>query len=275
MSEFVRPDRGLVIVRSIAPMVPVQRQRRAVDAPSDQVPEGDDLAIMEVRFAPFGTWYPISSWWEGDFVERIQKGAFKKTISENPTPRVMFNHGGDWQIDQKLLGVPSSLTEEDDSPVGVVPLWDTSYNRDLLPGIRAGGYGASFMFQALQESWVEEPGVSDWNPQGLPERTITEVRLFEFGPVTWPANPAATSGIRSATDGHYELMERSDPGAVKALRERIIGSRTSALGRAADQAPASDGLAADDGPERAADGTRTGISAAARRAAILRLGRRD
>ena len=48
-----------------------------------------------------------------------------------------------------------------------VPLLDTSYNRDLLPGLAAGGYGSSFMFRVIQDAWNDEPGVSDHNPKGM------------------------------------------------------------------------------------------------------------
>lgn len=196
----------------------------------------DALAVMEVRFSVFDTWYEVNSWWEGRFLERTQRGAFAKTIAESGLrTKVLFNHGHDFSIGEKLLGQVDSLTEEKDSPVGVVPLFDTSYNRDLLPGLRAGAYGSSFMFRVIKEEWDDEPGRSDHNPEGLPERTITEVRLFEFGPVTWPANPDATSGLRclSGTDQYYEQLRSRDPQRVESLRSRVTSLRTPAPSPAA------------------------------------------
>lgn len=193
--------------------------------------EGDGLGVMEVRFSVFDSWYEINSWWEGRFLERTQRGAFSKTIAESGMrTKVLFNHGHDFHIGEKLLGQVESLSEENDSPVGIVPLFDTSYNRDLLPGLRAGAYGSSFMFRVIKEEWNDEPGRSDHNPEGLPERTITEVRLFEFGPVTWPANPDATAGMRclSGTDQYYEQLRQRDPGRVELLRSRVTSLRTSA-----------------------------------------------
>ena len=38
---------------------------------------------------------------------------------------------------------------------------------------------------------------SAYNPQGLPERTVREVHMQEFGPVTFPAYAGATAGMRS------------------------------------------------------------------------------
>lgn len=214
---------------------------RAADA-------NDALGVMEVRFSVFGTWYEVNSWWEGRFLERTARGSFTKTIAESGLrTKVLFNHGHDFSIGEKLLGQVESLTEEKDSPLGIVPLFDTSYNRDLLPGLRAGAYGSSFMFRVIKEEWDDEPGRSDHNPEGLPERTITEVRLMEFGPVTWPANPDATSGLRcmSGTDQYYEQLRSRDPQRVETLRSRVTSLRTPAptpaatgTGPAAGAAPA-------------------------------------
>lgn len=159
-----------------------------------------------LRFSPFNTWYEINSYWEGRFLERTVPGAFKRTISQAKradgkySTKVLFNHGMDFGVGDKVLGVPTEFAERADSPELIVPLDDTSYNRDLIPGLRSGAYGSSFIFEVLAESWVREPEPSDANPDGLPERTLTEVRVHEAGPVTWPANPAATAGLRSLTD---------------------------------------------------------------------------
>lgn len=193
-------------------------------------PDADDrLATMEVRFSRFNAWYEIDSWWEGRFLERTVKGSFRKTIRESGSSvKVLFNHGHDFVTGDRMLGMIDELREEDDSPLGVVSLFDTSYNRDLLPGLRAGAYGSSFMFRVIKEEWDDEPGRSDHNPDGIPERTIKEVRLFEFGPVTWPANPDATAGLRcvSGTDAYYNQLRARDRQRVDALRSRVAAIRT-------------------------------------------------
>ena len=202
---------------------------------ADEPSTEDVLATMEVRFSVFDSWYEIDSWWEGKFLERTARGAFRKTIadhnarkSESAGVKVLFNHGMDFNIGDKLLGGITSLSEKKDSPLGVVDLDDTSYNRDLLPGLRRGGYGSSFMFRVIRDEWNDEPEKSQDNPNGIPERTIKEVRLFEFGPVTWPANPDATSGLRclTGTDDYYEKLRSRDPHRVDALRARRSALRT-------------------------------------------------
>lgn len=180
--------------------------------------DGDGgMPTMEVRFSTFDTWYEIDSFWEGSFLERTHRGAFADTIREDrESIKTLFNHGFDPQIGDKVLGQITDLREDTDSPVGVVPLFDTTYNRDLLPGLAAGVYGSSFRFRVTGEEWDDEPGTSEDNPKGLPERTITKVRLMEFGPVTFPANPDSTAGLRCMTDTYYERLRQRDTSAFEA-----------------------------------------------------------
>src|SRR5690606_13328279 len=130
------------------------------------------MPTMEVRFSQFGTWYEIDSFWEGQFLERTARGAFAQTIREDGAGvKVLFNHGFDPQIGDKVLGPVDDLREDSDSPVGVVPLFDTAYNRDLIPGLDAGVYGSSFRMRVLRDEWNDEPEPSEHNPKGIPERT--------------------------------------------------------------------------------------------------------
>lgn len=186
------------------------------------------LGVLEGHFCVFNEWTRIRSWYEGDFYERIASGAASKTISEHfaaaqPRVKCLFDHGHDPQIGNKVLGPFEDLAEDDLGVFYAVALLDTSYNRDLAPGIAAGVYGASFRFRVIQESWNEEPGKSAHNPEGLPERTISEFKLYEGGPVTFPAYASATAGMRSLTD---EWLARSlTPSQLDALRtERTPGT---------------------------------------------------
>ncbi len=214
--------RDLAIVRSAVAPVAFLPLQRADQPDEDAPPDEAGMPTMTVRFSVFGTWYPIRSFWEGEFLERVVGGAFRKTITERASQvKVLFNHGTDFHIGDKVLGVPSLLEERADSPYAEVPLLDTSYNRDLAEGLRAGAYGSSFMFNVLRDEWNEEPGRSEHNPEGLPERTITEVRLLEFGPVTWPANPSATSGLRCGTDWYADKLRSRSPERFDEIVERF------------------------------------------------------
>lgn len=170
------------------------------------------MPTLETRFAVFDEWTEIDSWFEGRFMERLAHGAFAKTIRESlDQVKVLYDHGHDFHVGNKVLGPIESITEEKAGPLAVVPLLDTSYNRDLVPGLEAGLYGASFRFRIVKDEWDEEPERSDHNPDGIPERTIKEVRLYEFGPVTFPAYPQATAGLRSLSDRYHRDL-RTHPG---------------------------------------------------------------
>lgn len=204
--------KGLTVLRSGAWLF------RAEDGEAQQE-SSEYLGTMSVKFSPFNTWYEVNSYWEGRFLERTVPGAFRRTIRDAKradgrySTKVLFNHGMDFHIGDKILGVPTEFAEREDSPELVVPLLDTSYNRDLLPGLREGGYGSSFMFEVIRESWDNEPEQSDYNPEGLPERTIREARVFEGGPVTFPASPTATAGMRSValTDAFMQELAMRSP----------------------------------------------------------------
>ncbi len=197
--------------------------RADADPTTDDVePESADDTTMVGHFSRFDDWYEIDSWLEGHFIERTVKGAFAKTIKENrDTVKVAFDHGYDFQIGDKPLGPIDVLREEDEGPYYEVPLLDTDYNRDfVLPALQGrtmdgrkfgSTLGASFRFRVTRDEWVMEPKKSTHNPDGIPERTIKEVRLFEFGPVVYPASPAATAGVRCLTDWYHDRhRERSE-----------------------------------------------------------------
>lgn len=208
-------------------------------APTTRSVDTAAMPEMEVRFSVFNSWYEIDSLWEGTFLERVSPGAFKRTINNSGHQvRALFNHGMDPAVGEQVLGPITSLTEESDSPVGIVRLLDTSYNRDLIPGLDAGVYGSSFRFRVVVDEWNDDPGVSTHNPRGIPERTLKEVRLYEFGPVTFPANPLSTAGLRSATDAYYEHLAASDPVLVAELRSRL--KQTTNLDDTAEPGPVHD-----------------------------------
>jgi HK97 family phage major capsid protein/HK97 family phage prohead protease len=176
------------------------------------------MPTMDGHFSVFDNWYEINSAFEGRFLERIAPGSYKKTFADDASRKnagqkikVLLEHGHDPQVADKPLGVPRSLGEDDHGAAYSVPLLDTSYVRDLIPALEAGAYGSSFRFRVLQDEWVEEPEASDSNPDGIPERTIKEVRVMEFGPTMFPANPEASAGLRSTTDEYYEGLRRRSP----------------------------------------------------------------
>lgn len=205
------------LVRAVLPGV----ELRAAD---------DGTKTLTGHFAVFDEWTEINSAWEGQFLERVAPGAFKKTFRENRGGmKVLFDHGHDPSIGNKPLGAIRNLTEDERGAFYEVDLLDTTYNRDLVPGLEAGLYGASFRFRVMREDYVDQPDPSDYNPQGLPERTIREAKVMEFGPVAFPAYSGATAGVRSLTDEYILRSFLEHP-------ERLKQVLTSFLPAAAEEA---------------------------------------
>lgn len=214
--------RDLEQVRAVDPRVAGVSLRADDDGEGD----GDGAQRLEGHFSVFNRFYEIDSWFEGHFMERIAPGAFKRTFNAAADSKdlhriqVLLEHGHDPQVGDKPLGVPEELAEDDVGARYLARLFDASYVRDLLPALRAGVYGASFRFRPIRDEWNDEPEPSEENPQGIPERTIKEVRVFEFGPTLWPANPSATAGVRSLTDRYYESLRTRDPKTYDSLLAR-------------------------------------------------------
>jgi HK97 family phage major capsid protein/HK97 family phage prohead protease len=205
------------LVRAVYPSVELRA--------NDDEPSG--MPRLVGHFAKFNEWTEIDSLWEGRFMEKIAPGAFKRTFKNNADRiRALFQHGQDPQIGDKPLG-PIEVMEEDDQGARYeVPLLDTSYNRDLIPGLEAGLYGSSFRFSVVKEKLDNKPKKSSHNPEGLPERTVEEARVFEFGPVTFPAYAGATAGVRSLTDVYTLQRFVREP---QRLAETLESLRAAAL----------------------------------------------
>jgi HK97 family phage major capsid protein/HK97 family phage prohead protease len=178
------------------------------------------MPTMTGHFSVFNEWTRIDSAFEGRFMERVAPGAFTKTFKENRDGiRVLLNHGKDPHVGDKPLGSITSLSEDARGAAYEVKLLDTSYNRDIIPGLEAGLYGASFRFRVTKEDFNSKPSRSASNPDAIPERTVREAHVMEFGPVTFPAYAGATAGVRSLTDDYIFDRLTRDPQRLSDLIE--------------------------------------------------------
>jgi hypothetical protein len=180
--------------------------------------EGDgEPPVLFGHFAVFNQPTVIQSFMEGNFIERFAPGAFKKTIGEGrESMKVLFQHGFDYLAGDKPLGPIQELREDEEGVYYEVPLLvEALYVQEILPGLREKLYGASFCFRSVQELFKEDPGVSAANPKGLPERTVTEAAVSEFGPVTFPAYSGASAGVRSIQPVSAPCVSLTDLVALK------------------------------------------------------------
>jgi phage head maturation protease len=144
-------------------------------------------AILDLTFALFDRWTEIDSPVEGHFLERVARGAFRKSIDENiANIRAILSHGKDPSLGQTVLGKIESIREEAEGAVGRIALF-RSVPGLLLDGLRAGVYGASFRGDAIKSKVDYRPKRSEHNPEGLPEITRTEIRLRDIGPTPFAA----------------------------------------------------------------------------------------
>ena len=173
--------------------------------------EGGTGRTLFGHFAVFNRWTEIDSWYEGRFLERILPGAFTRTFAERGDKiRVLYDHGHDPSIGNKPLAAPNELREDGTGAYYEAELFEASYVDDLMPALRAGQLGASFRFKVMAEEWIEPDRASKANPGKLPERSISDIELYEFGPVTFPAYDSATAGVRSGSDQFIERLLKNE-----------------------------------------------------------------
>ena len=167
-------------------------------------PESDGRTLVG-HFATFNSPTEIRSSWEGPpFIETIAPGAFSRTLSDRSDQvRCIYGHGSDPLFGSKPIGTPRSIVEDE---LGARYTVDLYRNADIdgwiIPAARDGQLGASFAFDVVSEEWDHRPADG-----GLPVRTITEAKLYEFGPCPFPAYSDATAGVRSVLASWTDLSD--------------------------------------------------------------------
>lgn len=169
--------------------------------------EGSDGLTLEGHAAVFDTPTEINSW-EGTFVESIKRGAFSKTIRET-TPILQFDHGRHPLVGSIPIGSIKSLREDDQGLYVQARLSNNWLIQPVRDAIADGGItGMSFRFSVVREVWrdaagktvkPDELGQLLWSPgdRGPLQRTLTELKVQELGPVVWPAYSETDVGVRS------------------------------------------------------------------------------
>jgi hypothetical protein len=218
-----------------------------------------DGTELHGHFSKYLKWYRVDSMFEGSFMERIMPGAFDNTIAQHRSQmRVCFNHGFDPSIGDKPLGPIETLDGSGEGAEYGVPLLDTDYNRDqvlpllegrLMNGKRSGSMlGASMAFSATDDTWDMKPRPTQDNPDSLPRRSVNEARVYEFGPVTFPASSSATAGVRSGTDEFIEHLLKDPRFALQLAKRSSLSYVDKAIEAARSRAGAADPATEPDEP---------------------------
>jgi HK97 family phage prohead protease len=144
--------------------------------------------------------------WQGKSeraVERIAPGAFAAAIERGDDVRALFNHDPSLILGRSKAGT-LRLSVDAKGLAYSVDAGDTTIARDVMTHLRRGDVsGSSFGFRVESEKWTESRDAAG-NVSIV--RDILSVRLFDVGPVTFPAYAGASSGVRSA-DGDTSARE--------------------------------------------------------------------
>lgn len=136
--------------------------------------------------------------WPG-FKEVVRRGAFKKTIDESDV-RGLFNHNPDYVLGRNKAKT-LRLSEDDRGLAYTIEPPATDLIRELVvEPIRRGDItGSSFSFDTIRS----ERTITD----EVELRELLEVRLWDVGPVTFPAYPSTDTEIRKALEACNSLDE--------------------------------------------------------------------
>ncbi len=151
----------------------------------------------------FNAWTEINGWFP--FRERIAPGTFIETIA-NDNIRSQFNHDPNHVLGTTLIKT-LNLKEDDRGlyqKTKINP--EDSDAMNVYAKVKRGDVrGQSFQFMVEEEEWHEEEGK-------MPERTILRVKLFDVGPVTFPAYEQTDVSVAQRS---FELYKGQSSGAAQ------------------------------------------------------------
>ena len=171
----------------------------------------DKQPRIEAVAATFGTIASI-----GTFQERIQKGAFTRTLASDNDVVCLFNHDDNLLLGRKSAG---TLTLEE-TELGLqfsCALPDTTVARDVYANLKAGNLReCSFGF------YVNGPDGERWDKQvdGTMLRTLLDVTLFDVSVVVNPAYSGTSAAARNILPDDLEARMAS---AVRSAASNHLG----------------------------------------------------
>lgn len=145
------------------------------------------------------------------FREQIAPGAFGDALKVSDV-RALFNHDPNYILGRQSAGT-LQLSEDDVGLFYEITPPDTQWARDITASIERGDIKeSSFAFSM-------SGGVEEWDDSATPAiRTIRAIgALYDVSPVTYPAYPSATSGVRSQQEVAEEHLNKR----TESLEENI------------------------------------------------------
>lgn len=168
---------------------PVEDESRTIVAPFELIRAADADGLTLTGYAAvFNSPTRINSW-EGDFTEVIAPGAFRHTI-RNSRPIMQYDHGQHPLIGSLPVASIRRLKEDARGLYVEARVFDNWLTEPLRDAIKDQAIsGMSFRFSVVKETWAH---ADDGDV-----RTLNEVKLYELGPVAWPAYSDTSVALRS------------------------------------------------------------------------------
>lgn len=148
----------------------------------------------------------------GGFREKIERGAFAKTLKDGDDVRALVNHDSSLIIGRRSIKTLELVEDKTGLAVEIVPP-DTQTGRDTLELIRTGHLdGMSFGFRTRGDKWETV------NSEEI--RTLTDVELLDVGPVTFPAYPDTSVAVR-CLEARRSEADAADRAATDLRRRKL------------------------------------------------------
>ena len=154
----------------------------------------------------------------GGFRETIKPGTFSRALTEKQDVRGLVDHDSSKIIGRTEAGT-MTLIEDDRGLKYEIDVADTTAGRDIVESTKRGDVsGSSFAFSVVADAWRTEDGEEI--------RELTDVDLFDVGPVAFPAYPATvTEASFRALSKHTTRISERTRARVDALERLCVGLR--------------------------------------------------
>ena len=151
--------------------------------------ETDTDLVVEGYVNETGKWSHKMRSKKGPFIEKIMPGAFKKALKNNNDIHFLAEHDSN-KILASTRNNSLTLSEDEKGLKMKASISKTTYGKDYYQLIKDGILrNMSFGFFPIKDTWKK-------NSQGILERSISELALFEVSVVTNPAYPTTAISAR-------------------------------------------------------------------------------
>lgn len=171
--------------------------------------ENDNELVVEGYVNETGKWSHQMRSKKGPFIEKIEKGAFKRALGRGLDIHFLAEHDKNKILASTRNG-SLTLTEDNKGLLMRATISKTSYGKDYYELIKDGILrNMSFGFNVIKDSWKQ-------GKDGILERSIKDLNLFEVSVVTNPAYPQSNLSARG-----MDLVEEVEVTEIKEEERKL------------------------------------------------------